>query len=437
MTTPLNESASYQKIFQISKQNHGYRYIIIMMLLFVLVLFLPWTQNVRSSGRVTTLRQEQRPQNINAIIPGRIVKWHVKEGDFVKTGDTILQLAEIKDDYLDPQLLDRTREQIEAKDQSIDFYSGKNDALQQQFTALQEGMRLKRQQIENKQRQQQLKIISDSATLVAANNDYQIAQKQFQRQKELFDEGLVSLTQLEQRNMTLQTAQAKWMSAQNNYNNAKQELTILQLEYAQILQDYTDKISKVQSEQMQTRSTRAGTQGENAKLRNQYANYSQRQALYYIIAPQDGQMVQAKRSGIGETVKEGETLVQIVPPFNDPAVEIFIDPLDAPLLNSQQKVRLVFDGFPAIVFSGWPRASYGTFAGRIYTVENNVSPEGKYRVLIKPDSADRPWPKELRLGGGTQGIALLNDVPIWYELWRNINGFPADYYHPEIHDKKK
>ena len=437
MSTPLNESASYKKIFQITKQNHGYRYIVIMMLLFVLVLFLPWTQNVRSTGRVTTLRQEQRPQNINAIIPGRIVKWYVKEGDFVKTGDTILQLAEIKDDYLDPQLLLRTQEQIEAKDQSIDFYSGKNDALQQQFTALQEGMRLKRQQIENKQRQQQLKIISDSATLVAANNDYQIAQKQFQRQKELFDEGLVSLTQLEQRNMTLQTAQAKSMSAQNNYNNAKQELAILQLEYAQILQDYTDKISKVQSEQMQTRSTRAGTQGENAKLRNQYANYSQRQALYYIIAPQDGQMVQAKRSGIGETVKEGETLVQIVPPFNDPAVEIFIDPLDAPLLNSQQKVRLVFDGFPAIVFSGWPRASYGTFAGRIYTVENNVSPEGKYRVLIKPDSADRAWPKELRLGGGTQGIALLNDVPIWYELWRNINGFPADYYHPEIHDKKK
>lgn len=437
MSAPYNESASYQKIFQISKQNHGYRYIVVMMSFLILLLFLPWTQNVRSTGRVTTLRQEQRPQNINAIIPGRIVKWYVKEGDFVKTGDTILQLAEIKDDYLDPQLLLRTQEQIEAKDQSIDFYSGKNDALQQQFTALQEGMRLKRQQIENKQRQQQLKIISDSATLVAANNDYQIAQKQFQRQKELFDEGLVSLTQLEQRNMTLQTAQAKSMSAQNNYNNAKQELAILQLEYAQILQDYTDKISKVQSEQMQTRSTRAGTQGENAKLRNQYANYSQRQALYYIIAPQDGQMVQAKRSGIGETVKEGETLVQIVPPFNDPAVEIFIDPLDAPLLNSQQKVRLVFDGFPAIVFSGWPRASYGTFAGRIYTVENNVSPEGKYRVLIKPDSADRAWPKELRLGGGTQGIALLNDVPIWYELWRNINGFPADYYHPEIHDKKK
>lgn len=437
MSTPHTASSSYQKIYQITKKHHGYRYIVAILLLLVLVLFLPWTQNVRSTGRVTTLRQEQRPQNINAIIGGRIVRWYVKEGDFVKAGDTILQLTEIKDDYLDPQLLDRTKEQIDAKQQSIEFYTGKNDALQQQYLALQEGMRLKRQQIENKQQQQLLKIRSDSATLMAANNDYQIAQKQYQRQKELFDEGLVSLTQLEQRNMTLQTAQAKQMSAQNNYNNSRQELTILQLEYAQILQDYTDKISKVQSEQMQTRSTQAGSQGENAKLRNQYANYSKRQAWYYIIAPQDGQMVQAKRSGIGEIVKEGETLLQIVPPFNDPAVEIFVDPLDAPLLNTQQKVRIVFDGFPAIVFSGWPRASYGTFGGKIYTVENNVSPEGKYRVLVKPDSADRPWPKELRLGGGTQGIALLNEVPIWYELWRNINGFPADYYHPEIHDKKK
>jgi RsmE family RNA methyltransferase len=26
------------------------------------------------------------------------------------------------------------------------------------------------------------------------------------------------------------------------------------------------------------------------------------------------------------------------------------------------------------------------------------------------------------------GISLLKNVPIWYELWRNINGFPPDYY---------
>ena len=73
MSTPHTASSSYQKIYQISKKHHGYRYIVAILLLLVIVLFLPWTQNVRSTGRVTTLRQEQRPQNINAIICYRII----------------------------------------------------------------------------------------------------------------------------------------------------------------------------------------------------------------------------------------------------------------------------------------------------------------------------------------------------------------------------
>ncbi len=437
MSLHYTESNSYQKIFQIDKQKRGYRYILLFALLFLVFLFLPWTQNVRSTGKVTTLRQEQRPQNINAIIPGRIVRWYVKEGDMVKAGDTILQLGEIKDDYLDPELLARTGEQLRAKNQSIDFYIAKTNALTQQQLALEQARNFKLAQIENKQQQQQLKIKSDSASWGAAQNDYMIAQKQFDRQKELFDQGLVSLTQLEQRNMSLQSTRAKWISTQNNYNNAQQELLNLQLEFKQVQQDYTEKLSKVESDLMQNGSSQAGSVGDQAKLRNQYSNYEQRRNLYFVIAPQDGQIVQAKRSGLGEIVKDGETLVQIVPPFNDPAVEIFVDPLDAPLLKTQQKVRIVFDGFPAIVFSGWPKASYGTFGGKIYSIENNVSPQGKYRVLIKPDTKDRLWPNELRLGGGTQSIALLNEVPIWYELWRNINGFPADYYKPVSTETKK
>jgi hypothetical protein len=39
-------------------------------------------------GAVTTLKPNQRPQSIQSVISGRIEKWYVKEGDFVK--DTIL-----------------------------------------------------------------------------------------------------------------------------------------------------------------------------------------------------------------------------------------------------------------------------------------------------------------------------------------------------------
>ena len=84
----------------------------------------------------------------------------------------------------------------------------------------------------------------------------------------------------------------------------------------------------------------------------------------------------------------------------------------------------------AIVFSGWPQASSGTFRGKVVAVEKNVSTNGQFRVLVSEDPGQKPWPKELKMGTGANGLALLNDVPVWYEIWRNINSFPPDYYKP-------
>src|SRR5690606_38131726 len=139
-----------------------------------------------------TLRQEQRPQQLNTIIPGRVMKWFVKEGDFVKAGDTILQLAEIKDDYLDPQLLNRTQEQLSAKKMTIDFYKNKAGTASTQISALAEGLQLKLDQLRNKLQQLELKVQSDSMDLIAANNEYKIATQQFNRQQAMYDSGLVS-----------------------------------------------------------------------------------------------------------------------------------------------------------------------------------------------------------------------------------------------------
>jgi hypothetical protein len=89
------------------------------------------------------------------------------------------------------------------------------------------------------------------------------------------------------------------------------------------------------------------------------------------------------------------------------------------------------------VFSGWPNASYGTFKGKVIAVENTVSANGKFRVLVTEDtSALKRWPRQLKVGIGAQGFALLKNVPVWYELWRNINGFPPDYYKNETENKK-
>ena len=429
---------AYTSIYRYNTTSKVKYWSIGLLIVVAIVLFLPWTQTFRAKGRVTTLKLEQRPQELNSILPGKIVKWYVKEGDFVQQGDTILQISEIKDDYLDPQLLNRTGEQMIAKQQSIGFYKNKVVATQNQLGALDNNRLLKQSQLINKIQQLKFKLQSDSVENIAAANDVKIATLQFKRQQLMYDSGLVSLTQLEQRNQVFQNALAKKMSAENKYASTRQELNIANIEADAINQDYVEKMSKAQGEQFQSLSQISGTEGEVAKLQNQYSNYNIRSGMYYITAPQNGQITKAKKAGLGEMIKEGEMLVEIVPDKIDYAIELFVAPVDLPLVSINQPVRFVFDGFPAIVFSGWPKASYGTFAGRVVAIENAVSNNGKFRILVKEDEEEeKKWPKELKIGTGTQGIALLKNVPVGYEIWRNINGFPPDFYSKETENAKK
>ena len=95
---------AFNAIYRIHKKSTVKKWMIGILIALVVIMFLPWTQNIKAKGTVTTLRPEQRPQQINNVIAGRVVKWFVKEGDNVKEGDTILQMGEVKVDYFDPQL---------------------------------------------------------------------------------------------------------------------------------------------------------------------------------------------------------------------------------------------------------------------------------------------------------------------------------------------
>ena len=409
------------------------------MLFLVAFLFLPWTQNISSSGHVTTLYQDQRPQELNSVIPGRILKWWVKEGDFVNKGDTILELADVKDEYLDTNLVKRTETQLEAKEQKIIFYNEKINAIESQIQAIESTRDLKLKSLENKLEQFKRKLISDSAEVVAAEMENNIANQQLIRGKQLFAQGVIPLTELEKRTAQHNKTMAVLTEKQQKYLNTKQDINITKIEMTTAQQEASDKIFKSRSEIATSRSEIATTGGEVAKNQNQLSNYITRGKQRWLIAPQSGQIIKAKKSGINEIVKEGEMIVEIVPSNVNHAVELFIDPMDLILINIGQPVRLIFDGFPAIVFSGWPKNSYGTFVGKVVAIETNRNENGKFRILAVPDSHEKPWPAELKIGAGVKGFALLKNVSIWYELWRQINGFPPDYYKPTYNtvDTKK
>jgi multidrug efflux pump subunit AcrA (membrane-fusion protein) len=428
---------SFDHIYLIHKKSTIKKWAIGIVVTLAIILFLPWTQNIRATGNVIPLLPEQRPQQINNVIAGTVIHWYIKEGDNVKKGDTILQLGEIKTEYFDPQLLNRTQQQIREKAASAENYRNKAATALQQIDALTEARSLKLNQLDIKQKQQLLKVQSDSIDLMAAINELSVAKRQLDAGQSMLDSGVISLVDFEKRKISFQNAQAKKINAENKLLQSRQELLNISLEKNATIQDYTDKISKAEGDKYSSLSASAATNADIAKLQNTYASYDARNKLYYVLAPQSGQIVQIKKTGIGEILKEGDLIAEIVPDHFQYAVEMFVSPMDQPLISKGQKVRFVFDGFPAIVFSGWPKASYGTFGGVVATVENTTNKDGKFRVLVTEDSTDKPWPPQLRAGTGANSIALLKNVPVWYELWRNINGFPPEFYKPAQTEKIK
>ncbi|MEW7292390.1 HlyD family secretion protein [Aquimarina sp. 2304DJ70-9] len=426
----LSEYNAIQKVFHKRHYKYFNRFLITFTGMACIVLFLPWTQNISGKGFLTTLKPDQRPQTIQSPIPGRIEKWYVQEGDFVKKGDTILFISEVKNEYFDPNLIARTDQQIQAKSMSVTSYEGKVKALENQAKALLNERSLKLQQATNKLLQSRLKVQSDSINFEAAKTNIRIAERQYDRILQLEKEGLKALSDVEEKRLKLQETQAKLISQENKLLASKNEVINAQVEINRVGAEYADKIAKSRSDKFTAQSNQFDAEAQVTKLENEYTNYEMRSEMHYIKAPQSGFINKTLMSGVGETFKEGDQLVNIMPTDYDLAVETYVKPIDLPLIHIGEKIRIQFDGWPAIIFSGWPNISYGTYGGKIVAIETFISDNGKYRVLIAPDSNDYDWPKDIRVGSGANSMALLEDVPIWFELWRKLNGFPPNYYQP-------
>ena len=395
-------------------------------LLVLLTGFLPWTQNIRSTGKLTTLRPQDRPQTVPSTIGGRIKAWRVQEGQLVRKGDTLAEIVEIKDKYFDPELLARTREQLEAKVGSLRENVAKTGALGDQQAALRLALQASLDKARNKVRQADLKVRSDRAELVAARADYGIAERQQERQELLYKQGLKSLTELEQRRLKFQESTAKRQAVENKLAAARQESLSARIELRSLDAEYADKLAKSESDRRSATGYQFDTEGQIAKMRNELANLRIRAGFYFITAPQNGYVVRALKEGQGEIVKEGEDLLTLMPANPRLAAELYVKPMDVPLLRVGRRVRLQFDGWPALVFTGWPGSSFGTFGGVVQVIDN-LDSQGQYRILVTHEPNTEPWPAPLRVGSGVYGWALLDDVPVWYELWRQINGFPPNY----------
>jgi RND family efflux transporter MFP subunit len=158
-----------------------------------------------------------------------------------------------------------------------------------------------------------------------------------------------------------------------------------------------------------------------------------RQKSQLVKAPFDGIVVRILAPDGGTVVDTGDPLALMVPETEDRAVEITIKGIDLPLISKGRKVRLQFEGWPAVQFTGWPSVAVGTFGGQVEFVDAIDDGKGNYRVLVFPDPTEPPWPDQryLRQGVRVVGWILLDEVTLGWELWRQLNSFPMTVNDPK------
>jgi hypothetical protein len=186
-------------------------------------------------------------------------------------------------------------------------------------------------------------------------------------------------------------------------------------ELAQIkVADYRAKIAKAEADL-------------NAVLVNR-----QRQSVQVVTAPRAGRIMRVEAIDSATLVKQGDVLASFVPAETSRVVELYVDGRDIPLIHIGRRVRLEFEGWPAIQFSGWPSVARGLFDGNVSAIDAAASPNGLFRVLVSPAPDRAPWPTEpaVRLGAKVRGWVLMDTVKVWFELWRLLNDFPLQFTRP-------
>jgi multidrug efflux pump subunit AcrA (membrane-fusion protein) len=157
-----------------------------------------------------------------------------------------------------------------------------------------------------------------------------------------------------------------------------------------------------------------------------------RQSAQIVRAPRDGRILRINAGDSATLVKQGDVLATFAPEESGRVVELYVDGRDVPLIQPGRRVRLEFEGWPAIQFSGWPSIAQGMFDGRVRAIDLSASDSGLFRVLVEPAPDRAPWPRQpyVRLGAKVRGWVLMDTVSAGFELWRQLNDFPLQFERP-------
>ena len=410
-------------------RTYGRMAIKLLLFLLLVVAFIPWTQTITATGKLSAYSPYERPQDIESQITGRFKSWHVLEGVRVKKDDLILELDDYDPNFMSPELLSLLEQRRTALEQTRKAALERADELTKRITEMNNLVKTAVPSAEARVLEAGNKVRAADQRVVAAKITLDTAELNVSRNKQLAEQGLVSQRELELSIQAAIASKADLKAAEATLKEAEQAMRALSFGRDQVSAEMLQRLMEAEAARANALADAARATDQLADVSLRLSNATQRRLASRILAPIDGTVVRMAEVGPGETVRQGDKLVRISPLSADKAVELVADGLDAPILNTGRKVRLLFYGIPAIPLPAWPELMAGTFGGVIKVVDQVDDGKGNYRFWVVPDPDDRPWPEQAHVRQGTRvmGWVILNRVPLWYEIWRRFNLFPPDY----------
>jgi len=377
----------------------------------------PWQQSVSGMGRVSGLNPQEREQNIAAPVEARVLRWYVTEGSKVRKDDVLVELVDN-----DPQIMERIQGERRAIDERQINAERRVEAHEDRLLRLQEAQTNAVNGATNRVQVAIDRIRQAEQSVTAAREREIAAQLNMERQSSLIAKGLTSQRNVELARQELNTARALVAQADAALSAAKNDRLAAD---ADLLRVQADTGASIEAERATLNMARAEVANVKAELQRIDVRLA-RQGTLRVQAPRDGIILRLLAQPMSELLKSGQELATFVPDAYSPTVELWLSGVDMPLVQRGDKVRLQFNGWPAIQFVGWPSVAVGTFGGIVQLVDAAETNGGKFRILVVPDPSDDPWPSAqyLRQGVQAKGWVLLKQVPLGWELWRRFNGFP-------------
>ncbi len=382
-----------------------------------IALFSPWQQSAPSMGKVVAFTPLERRQAIEAPIEGRVTRWAVQEGTRVEEGDILVELSDN-----DPEILQRLRDERAGIQARLVAVRARADALEDRIEFVAASRVSALDAAAARVRMAEDRVRSAQQAVAAAEATHVAAELQVERQRSLESEGLASRRTLELAEADLTRTRTEVERAEATLSAARAEERALRSDQQRIGNDTGAAIDDARASRASALGEAGAAEAELARIDVRLA----RQETMTVRAPAPGTVLRLSGGVGGEMVKAGDSLLVFVPDTDHRAVELWVDGVDIPLIAEGRKVRIQFEGWPAVQFTGWPSVAVGTFGGIVTLIDATDDGQGKFRIVVTPDPRDERWPsgRYLRQGVRANGWVLLGQVTLGYELWRRFNGFP-------------